>query len=146
MYTGFLHLHNTLRWLILLVAFATLIKYFIGWFSQKSWQKSDNVLGIIFTAAMDLQLLVGLVLYFFLSPITQTAFRNVGEAMKNADLRFYLIEHVFMMLIAIILVHVGRSRSKKALLSRRKFGIALFYYGIAYIIILSAIPWGRVIM
>lgn len=144
MYTGILHLHNTLRWLILLVAFATLIKYFIGWFSQKSWSKSDNILGIIFASIMDLQLLVGLALYFFLSPITKTAFQNIGEAMKNGDLRFYLVEHVALMLIAIVLVHIGKSRAKKALLSRRKYGIALVFYGTAYILILAAIPWGRI--
>ena len=146
MYNGFLHLHNTLRWLILLVALATLLKYFIGWFSQKSWQKSDNILGIIFTSILDLQLLVGLVLYLFLSPITQTAFQDFGAAMKNDDLRFYTVEHIFMMIVAITLVHIGRSRSKKVVGSRTKFGTALVFFGIAYMIILAAIPWGRVIM
>ncbi|MGQ7870066.1 hypothetical protein [Sunxiuqinia sp. sy24] len=146
MYTGFLHLHNTLRWLILLVALVTLLKYFMGWFSQKSWKKSDNILGIIFTAAMDLQLLTGLVLYFFLSPITNAAFQNFGAAMKNADLRFYAVEHFLMMLIAVVLVHIGRSKSKKAVQPRKKFGISLIFFGIAYIIMLAAIPWSRVIV
>ena len=145
MYTGLLHLHNTLRWLILLVALATLLKYFMGWFSQQEWKKSDNILGIIFTSIMDLQLLVGLILYFFISPITKTAFQDFGAAMKNADLRFYLVEHFLMMLIAVALIHIGRSKSKKASGSRRKFGIALIFFGIAYIIILAAIPWGRII-
>ncbi|WP_430973395.1 hypothetical protein [Sunxiuqinia rutila] len=145
MYTGFLHLHNTLRWLILLIALVSLLKYFMGWFSQKKWGKSDNILGIIFTAAMDLQLLTGLVLYFFLSPITSAAFQNFGAAMKNADLRFYAVEHFLMMLIAVVLVHIGRSKSKKASHSRKKFGFSLVFFGIAYIIMLAAIPWSRVI-
>lgn len=144
MYTGFLHLHDTLRWLIILVALVTLLKYFIGWFSKKNWRKSDNILGIIFTSIMDLQFLVGLVLYFYLSPITKTAFQNFGAAMKNSDLRFYAVEHIFMMVIALVLVHIGRSKSKKALGSREKFGVAMIFFGIAYIIILAAIPWGRI--
>jgi uncharacterized membrane protein YozB (DUF420 family) len=74
MYIGLLHLHNVLRWLILIAALIVLLKYFTGWFSQKKWQKSDHRLGIIFTVLIDLQFLTGIVLYFFLSPITKTAF------------------------------------------------------------------------
>jgi hypothetical protein len=145
MYTGLLHLHNSLRWLILLVALVTLVKYFMGWFSQKGWMKSDNILGILFTAIIDIQLIVGLVLYFGYSPITKAAFQDFGAAMKNADLRFYAVEHFIMMLIALALVHIGRSKTKKAISARRKFGLSLVFFGIAYIIILAAIPWSRVI-
>ncbi len=145
MYIGLLHLHNTLRWLVLLVALVTLLKYFMGWFSQKEWKKSDNIIGIIFTSIMDLQLLSGLVLYFFVSPITKAAFQDFGAAMKNADLRFYAVEHSLMMLIAVALVHIGRSKSKKAALPRKKFGISLVFFGIAYLVILAGIPWSRII-
>lgn len=146
MYTGLLHLHNSLRWLILLVALITLLRYFMGWFSQKGWRKADNILGITFTAIMDIQLLVGLALYFLVSPITKAAFQDFGAAMQNSELRFYAVEHFLMMLIAVVLVHIGRSKTKKAISARKKFGISLVFYGIAYIIILAAIPWGRVIM
>ncbi|WP_339737358.1 hypothetical protein [uncultured Sunxiuqinia sp.] len=146
MYTGFLHLHNTLRWLVLVVALITLLKYFMSWFSHKRWEKSDNILGIVFTAVMDVQLLVGLALYFFISPITKAAFQNIGAAMKNPELRFYLVEHFLMMLVAVVLVHIGRSKSKKATSPRKKFGAALVYFAIAYILLLVGIPWGRVIM
>ncbi len=145
MYTGLLHLHNTLRWLVILVALVTLLKYFMGWFSQKNWKKTDTILGIVFTSIMDLQLLVGIILYFFVSPITEAAFQDFGAAMKNADLRFYAVEHVSMMLIAVVLVHIGHARSKKSKTDRKKFGNALVFYGIAYLIILAAIPWGRII-
>lgn len=146
MYTGFLHLHNALRWLVLIVALITLLKYFMSWFSHKRWEKSDNILGIIFTAVMDVQLLIGLALYFFISPITKAAFQNMGTAMKNPELRFYLVEHFLMMLVAVVLVHIGRSKSKKATSPRKKFGSALVYFAIAYVLLLVGIPWGRVIM
>ena len=83
MYTGLLHLHNSLRWLILLVALVTLVKYFMGWFSQKGWMKSDNILGLLFTAIMDIQLVVGLVLYFGYSPITKAAFQDFLAAKQH---------------------------------------------------------------
>lgn len=64
MYTGFLHLHDTLRWILLLSLVTTLVKYLIGWLGSQRWKKTDNLMGIVFTSLMDIQLLVGLVLYF----------------------------------------------------------------------------------
>jgi hypothetical protein len=144
MYTGFLHLHDTLRWLLLLSLITTLVKYLIGWFGNQRWKKTDNLMGVVFTSLMDIQLLIGLVLYAFLSPITQAAFTDFGAAMKNADLRFYAVEHVAMMLIAVVLVHIGRAKSKKAATDVSKFRVATIFYSLALVVILAAIPWGRI--
>lgn len=144
MYTGFLHLHDTLRWILLLSLITTLVKYLIGWLGSQRWKKTDNLMGIVFTSLMDVQLLVGLVLYFFLSPITKLAISDFGAAMKNADLRFYAVEHLSMMLIAVVLVHIGRAKSKKAVGDVAKFRIATIFYGLALVVILAAIPWSRV--
>jgi len=144
MYTGFLHLHNTLRWLVLLSLVITLVKYVSGWLGNQPWKKTDNLLGIVFTSLMDIQLLTGLVLYFFLSPVTKLAMSNFGAAMKDADLRFYAVEHFSMMLIAVALVHIGRAKSKKAKTDSAKFKTATIFFLIALGVILAAIPWNRV--
>jgi hypothetical protein len=143
MYTGFLHLHDYLRWLLLLSLVVTLVKYLAGWLGNQPWKKIDTILGIVFTSLMDLQLLTGLTLYFFLSPVTKLALSDFGAAMKNADLRFYAVEHLSMMLIAVVLVHVGRAKSKKAKTDVSKFKIATIYYLIALFVMLVAIPWNR---
>jgi len=143
MYTVFLHLHDTLRWLLLAILLVTLVKYLVGWIGNQAWKKLDNILGIVFTSLMDLQLLIGLVLYFVLSPVTKMAFGDFGAAMKNADLRFYAVEHFVMMLVAVVLVHIGRAKSKKAKIDRKKFKTAFIYYTIALVVILAAIPWNR---
>lgn len=143
MYIGFLHLHDTLRWLLLLCLVTTLVKYLIGWFGNQPWKKTDNLMGIIFTSLMDLQLLVGLVLYFFLSPITKFAFSDFGAAMKDSELRFYAVEHFLMMLVAVVLVHIGRAKSKKASTDIAKFRKATIFFGLALVIMLAAIPWSR---
>lgn len=143
MYTGFLHLHDTLRWLLLLSLVTTLVKYLIGWFGNQQWKKTDNLMGIIFTSLMDVQLLVGLVLYFFLSPITKFAFSDFGAAMKDSELRFYAVEHFLMMLIAVVLVHIGRAKSKKASTDAAKFKVATIFFGLAFVVMLAAIPWSR---
>ncbi|MBL7972156.1 MAG: hypothetical protein JNL03_11630 [Prolixibacteraceae bacterium] len=143
MYTGFLHLHDALRWLLLLSLVVTLVKYLAGWFGNQPWKKVDNMLGIVFTSLMDLQLLIGAVLYFFLSPITKMALSDFGAAMKNADLRFYAVEHLSMMLIAVVLVHIGRAKSKKAVTDTGKFRIASIFFLLALALIVAAIPWSR---
>ena len=144
MYTGLLHLHSGLRWLILLILMVVLVKYFLGWFSQSKWKKVDNILGIVFTSLMDLQLLVGLILYFFVSPITKAAFQDFGATMKNADLHFIAVEHFLLMLLAVVFVHIGRSRSKKAKTEKGKFGKALFWFAFSCLLILAGIPWNRI--
>lgn len=143
MYTGFLHLHDVLRWLLLVSLAVTLVKYLAGWFGNQPWKKTDNILGIVFTSLMDLQLLTGLVLYFFLSPVTKLAMSDFGAAMKDADLRFYAVEHFAMMLIAVVLVHIGRAKSKKAKTDQGKFKIASIFFLIALVIMIAAIPWSR---
>jgi hypothetical protein len=141
MYTGFLHLHDTLRWVLLLSLVTTLVKYLMGWLGNQPWKKTDNLMGVVFTSLMDLQLLVGLVLYFFLSPITQVALDDFGAAMKNPDLRFYAVEHSVMMIVAVALVHIGRAKSKKATSDVAKFRLATIFYSLALVVILAAIPW-----
>lgn len=143
MYTGFLHVHDTLRWLLLISMLITTGKYLVGWLGQKSWTKADNLTGIIFTALMDLQLLTGLILYFFLSPVTKMAMSDFGAAMKDANLRFYAVEHLTMMLIAVVLVHIGRAKSKKAKTDVAKFKTGSIFFLIALVIVLAGIPWGR---
>lgn len=144
-YSLLLQTHDTVRWLILGAALVTLLKYFIGWFSLQNWTKADNIIGAVFTALIDVQLLTGILLYAVFSPVTQVAFADFGEAMKNADLRFYAVEHLTLMLIAIALVHIGRVKTKRAAGSRAKFGMSLLFFGIAYILILAGIPWQRMI-
>lgn len=143
MYTGFLHLHNTLRWLLLIVIVVTLVKYLIGWFGSKPWSKTDNLLGVVFTSLMDIQLLTGLALYFFLSPVTKLALSDFGAAMKDSALRFYAVEHILMMVVAVVLVHVGRAKSKKAKADQAKFKLASIFFLIALVVIWAAIPWSR---
>jgi uncharacterized membrane protein len=143
MYTGFLHLHDTLRWILFLIIIVTLIKYLYGWLGSKSWGKEDNILGIVFTSLMDLQLLVGLVLYVFLSPVTKLAFADFGAAMKDPGIRFFAVEHIAMMIIALVLVHIGRAKTKKARTDVAKFKNGFIFFMIATIVIVAAIPWNR---
>ncbi len=143
MYTGLLHLHSGLRWLLLFVLLISIIKYAMGWFNNNQWKKTDNILSIVLTSTIDLQLLTGLILYF-VSPITQTALNDFGAAMKNADLRFYALEHFVLMVVAVVFIHIGRSRSKRENNDKTKFRKSLFWFLLATLFILVGIPWDRI--
>lgn len=143
MYTGFLHIHDALRWLLLLGLVVTLGKYLAGWLGNLPWKKFDNILGIVFISLIDLQVITGLTLYFFLSPVTKMAFADFGAAMKDDNLRFYAVEHLSTMLIALVLIHIGRAKSKKAKTDQSKFKIATIFFLIALVLMVAAIPWSR---
>ncbi|HKJ79978.1 MAG TPA: hypothetical protein VKA10_10600 [Prolixibacteraceae bacterium] len=143
MYTGLLHTHNLFRWLVLLVALLAIGLAFSGWLGKRDWKKIDNISGLLLTMFVDIQLLVGIILYAFVSPITRSAFADFGAAMKNEMLRFYAVEHFTMMIIALIVIHIGRSKSKKAVLVNKKHRLAAIFYTIGLIIILAGIPWDR---
>lgn len=143
MYNGLLHAHSGLRWLILISLLLAIGLGFYGWFTKKEWRNIDGKTGLFLMIFMDLQFLVGLILYAFLSPITRMAFRDFGAAMKNSDLRFYAVEHILMMLVALVLVHIGRAKTKKLVEGWKRHRSAAIYYTISLVVILAAIPWDR---
>ncbi len=134
-------IHSILRWVVIIFALIVIFRSFAGWIGKKSYTGSDNKLGLALNSSLDLQLIIGLVLYIFLSPLTQAAFQDFGSAMSNAVLRFFAVEHFLLMLIAIILVHIGRSKVKKADTDVKKHKRSFIFYLIAFILILVSIPW-----
>jgi uncharacterized membrane protein len=143
MYTGLLHTHNMFRWLVLIALVLALIFAFIGWAGKKEWTKRDKITGLVLTIFMDIQFLVGLILYAFVSPFTKAAFADFGAAMKNAELRFYAVEHILIMVIALVFVHIGKSKSKKLQEHWKKHRAAAIWFGLALVLVLVGIPWDR---
>jgi hypothetical protein len=133
-------LHSLLRWVVLLTGITAAARGFMGG-KGKSWTAADSRAGLLFIAVLDLQFLLGLLLYVFLSPTVRTAFVNFGAAMKDPMLRFFAVEHVLGMIVAITLAHIGRARTKKATPDDRKFRAAAVFYTLALVVILLSIPW-----
>ena len=146
MYTGLLHTHNMFRWLVLITLFLAIVFAFIGLFNKQKWSKRDKLTGLLLTIFMDIQFVVGLVLYAFVSPLTKAAFSDFGAAMKNAELRFYAVEHILIMVVALVLVHIGRAKSKKATSPEKQHRSAAVFYTISLLLILTVIPWERALL
>lgn len=143
MYTGLLHAHNGFRWLVLIALLFAVLLAISGWAGKRKWGRADNLSGLVLVILMDIQFLLGIVLYAFVSPITKAAFNDFGAAMKNSELRFYAVEHILLMIIALALVHIGRSKSKKDVTPVKKHRVSAIFYGISLLLVLAAIPWDR---
>ena len=139
MYIFLLDLHNLLRWVIVIVGVIAVAMALRGAFARAAWTGQQAALGSVFTISVDVQLLVGLLLYFVFSPITTGAFADFGAAMQNDHTRFFLVEHLPLMVIAIALVHVGASRARKLNSARP----AAIFYTVAMVLMVIAIPWWR---
>jgi hypothetical protein len=140
-YTTVLLLHSWVRWVVILAGLVAVGRAWLGWFGGKSWARGDDTAGAVFTRALDVQFLLGLVLYLALSPTTHAALRDFGGAMANSALRFWAVEHVFGMLIGLALAHVGHVRVKRLGLDARRHKVAAIFFTLAMIAILASVPW-----
>jgi hypothetical protein len=143
MYSSVLIVHNVLRWVVIILAILALFSAYRGWVGKLAWKNSDRLSGLLFTISLDLQLLLGIILYFFLSPITQAALRDFREAMAVEELRFFALEHAFYMLLAVIFTHIGNIAVKRAPQSLAKFRRAAIWFTLAVIMVILGMPWGR---
>jgi hypothetical protein len=141
MYSLLLFLHSWLRWLVLLTGLFAVARAIAGTNSGRSWTAADGKPGLFFILCLDLQLLIGLALYLVFSPTVQAAFGNIGAAMKDTAYRFYVVEHAVGMIVAIVLAHIGRVRSKKAATDGARYKSAAIFFGAALLLILALIPW-----
>jgi len=136
MYTGLKHLHSGLRYVVLVLLILAIITAISGLTGKKNYTEGNRKLNLFTLIAAHIQLLVGLVLYAMSSMVT---FSDMSSVMKTANLRYWTVEHISMMVIAIVLITVGHSKSKKAATAQAKHRSIAVFYSIALVIILAAI-------
>jgi hypothetical protein len=141
MYSSALWLHSLLRWAVLLTGLVAWFRAVGANTAKRPWTPKDELWGLLLTISADLQLLIGLILYFVLSPITKMGMRNFAAAMRIDTARFFTVEHAFGMLVAIALIHVGRVKIRKAADPARKHRVAMIFFGIAIVLIIISTPW-----
>lgn len=134
------HAHSGLRWLVLAGVVLILIKSIVGLISNGSYGKFDKILGSATVGFMDLQLLLGLVLYFGYSGYT----KNLTFNMEDAEVRFWSVEHLLLMLLAIVSAHVGKVISKRSDDPSVQFKFQAIFFGLSLVLMIVGIPWSRV--
>ena len=136
---GMLHLHNLLRWVIIVLL---LLAIFRSLNAGKPFTGGHRKLGLFLLIAADLMLLIGLY-QWFTSPLGLKSIQTNGMdvVMKDGNLRFFAIEHMVGMIIAIVLIHIGYSYAKRSLPDNVKHKRTLLFYVLAFLLILAFVPW-----
>ncbi len=134
-------LHSYWAYLTLLLLLVAVFNALFGWLSKNNYYKKDLRISLFALVVLYIQLLLGLISYFF-SPIVKHMFEEgMGVAMKDSLIRFFSVEHPLMMLIAVVLVTIGFKKHTQKVGSAAMFKTLSIYYGIALLFVLSRIPW-----
>lgn len=136
MLTGFKHLHSVNRYILLALLLTVIIISFNKWKGKKEYTTQDDKLNLLTFIFTHLQLLIGFVLYF-----TSGMVQFNGDTMANKIIRFFTVEHMIGMLIAITLITIARIKGKKITDAVRRHKLTFTYYLIALIIIIASVPW-----
>jgi hypothetical protein len=127
LYPHLLAFHGLFRWVVLAAAVAAIFVAFSGWSGTKPASANLRRFGVIFVIAMDIELLIGLLLYFGASPVLRSA----------------LASHTMLMLLAVICAHVGGALSRKGRTDLMRYRGAVIAYTISLLVMLAGIPWWR---
>jgi hypothetical protein len=129
------HAHSGLRWvvfvLILIAIYNALTKK-----GKSNFTSADARVNSLTTMFTHIQFILGLILYFISPKVIFAA-----GWMKDASTRFYGMEHIVMMLLAVVLITIGSAKSKRAQTDEAKFKSTLLFFSMALIVIFAAIPW-----
>ncbi len=130
MESGLLHLHNLLRWIILILLLVAIYQAF----SRKEGIRKSSLWLLI---AAHTTLLIGLYQWFS-GQYGLYYFKNMpmSEIMGNSGRRFWAIEHPFGMLLGIVLITLARNKAKKL-----SYQSASWLYVFALLVILASVPW-----
>ena len=131
--TGLLHLHNLLRWVILILLLLSIFKAFTGWQQKKTFSASDRRVWLFTLIAAHITLVVGLV-SMVVGPVwyVENGLPEGESIMKNKFYRFFWVEHPTFMILAIVMITLGYGMAKKPVADIVKYKRAFWFFVIAY--------------
>lgn len=137
-------LHSLLRWAAIAFGLVAIGRAAAGLTkTPATWIESDAKFSRLFAISLDVQMLLGILMYLFFSTITTSAFQNMGEAMGNSVVRFWIVEHPTIMLVALVFAHIGVARARKMVNPNGKHRTTLIFLGISLALILygTTLTW-----
>ncbi len=135
MYNGLLHAHSGLRWIALFLIIITILISFTS--KNKPYSAGEKKLALFTLISFHIQLLIGLYLYF-----SENGRITFFEGFMKSDVaRFFNVEHITGMLIAITLITIGYSKAKRQSEAAAKRKTIKTFYIIGLLIVLATIPW-----
>ena len=140
MYPTILALHSLVRWFVLVSLLFAIYRAYRGWLSGRIFSRFDNSARYWTVTFAHIQLVLGVWLYL-ISPIVHYFLHNYHVAVHQREIRFFGMEHVIMMVIAITLITTGAAKVRRKPTDREKFRTMATWFTMAVIIIFASIPW-----
>lgn len=140
-YNILLHAHSGLRWVVLILLLAAIATSFRKWQARDEYTTGDNKLYLFTLIATHTQFLIGLILYFLSPKVPLGSGIDFGSIMRESLYRFYTVEHIAGMLIAVVLITIGRSKSRRLSGPIQKHRTVFVFFGLGLLVILASIPW-----
>jgi mono/diheme cytochrome c family protein len=133
--------HSYLRWLALVALCFACLRHTWRWVSGATWDRTDERGQAAMLGTLDLQFLLGLILYVVLSPFPRAFLSDMAAGMESAPLRFFGMEHALGMLLGVGLAHVGRKRAERWREAKQKHRSSAIFAWLALLSVLVSIPW-----
>jgi len=135
-----LAVHSFTRWIVLILGVWLVGRNALGVMKAWPWTSLDERLGSWWTLVLDVQLLLGLLLFTILSPTTARLLQGGNTSLHDPHVAHWTVEHAIPMILAVFIAHGGQMVVRRAEETRRhRFAFAAF--GVALVIILVSIPW-----
>jgi len=134
MYTGLLHAHSGLRYVVLVLLVAVLAKSLLGWLGGKPFGKLDDRFSLFFFISIHTMLVLGLVLYFISPRVIFSA-----STMSDPVARYWTVEHITANIIAVVAFSLGRIRSKKQTTDAGKHRILFLFTAVGFVILVASL-------
>ena len=135
MSTGLLHLHHYLPFLFFIVLLISIVRTCP---LNKTLNTRKDIFLTLTLIFAHIQLVIGLVLLFPLATVV-----DWSRVMGNSDVRFTLIEHPLTMLVAVVLITVGKVKAKKEEDNTKVNKTIFWYFTGAFILIVLRTPWDK---
>jgi hypothetical protein len=136
MYENVIDLHIVISVLFMVIALILISRSIASLVKKLIFNKLDSILSIAFLAFMYVQLVSGVLLYFFLNPAGESNINSFEAAMRNNNLRFWAIEHVSLMLFALVLSQIGYIFLNRSRQDDKKFRNIGFFYGVSTLVVI----------
>ena len=140
MYSVLLTIHSLVRWLVLISLLVAVYRAYKGWLGNEKFTRFDNAIRSVTVTTSHIQLVLGISLYC-ISPVVRYFLTYFKKAVHEREIRFFGMEHITMMVIAIVLLTVGSAKSKRQNTDQQRFKTMAIWFTIALIIIFASIPW-----
>jgi hypothetical protein len=140
--TGLLHLHNLLRWVIIILLLVSIFKAISGWKNKKVFSAGDRRIWLFTLISAHITLLIGLYQWLWgRFGIISTKLPEGISLMKDKFYRFFWVEHPTFMILAIVMITLGYGMAKKQVPDEVRYKRAFWFFFIALLMILVAVPW-----